>query len=588
MTEPVIDHMQEIVKLREKQQLSLGLLVERQAEARANAPMLIFEGQTISYSDFNGQANRYANFLASRGVKKGDVVALLMENRPEYLMAAVGISKLGAVVSLINNGVRKDVLAHALSICDASHLIIGQELLAAYSEIADQVKMKAPAVVYLETEAASTNCPVEIIHLNPLLEVMSDDNPATTPEVSSEDIAVYIYTSGTTGYPKATAVLQKRWIILGHLMAMLGQMDESKTQYMCLPLYHNSGFDIGFSGLVVTGSCMVLRRKFSTSNFWKEVRTYNCTHFAYVGELCRYIYNQPSQPDDLDNPLEFVMGNGMRGDIMQPFKDRFGVRTIVEVYGATEGVGSFINFEAIPGMCGNLSLGPQRQGEIARYDLDNDKLVTDKNGFAQRVAVGETGLLLCEINDLNRFAGYVNNPEATEDKIMRNVFQHGDKYFNSGDLVQLHERDYFSFVDRLGDTFRWKSENVSTNQVADTLIGFGGIEDANVFGVKVPGHEGRCGMVALKLLENVEFDPAGFAAYVQEQLPSFARPYFVRLRQELDITNSFKRVKNHLQKEGYNLALISDPLYFLDAETDSYIPLNQEICAAIDSGQIKL
>ncbi|MGE5380424.1 MAG: long-chain-acyl-CoA synthetase [Methylocystaceae bacterium] len=585
-----IDHLQEVIKLREKQPLSIGLLVEQQAAARESAPMLIFEGRTVTYGEFNRQANRYAHLLASRGVKKGDVVALLMDNRPEYLIAACGISKLGAVASLINNGVRKDVLAHALSICNASYLIIGQELLAAYAEISDQVKMKAPAEIYLQAETAigKVSHPARIIYLNPLLETMSDTNPAATAEVNSEDVAVYIYTSGTTGYPKATAVLQKRWLILGHLMAMLGQMDETKVQYMCLPLYHNSGFDIAFAGLIVTGSCMVLRRKFSASNFWKEVRTYNCTHFVYVGELCRYIYNQPPQPDDHDNPLEYVSGNGMRGDIMLPFKERFGVKNLIEVYGATEGVGSFINFETIPGMCGNLSLGPQRQGEIVRYDFVNDEILRDAAGFAQKAEAGETGLLLCEINDLNRFAGYVNNPEATGAKIMHNIFREGDQYFNSGDLVQLHEHDYFSFVDRLGDTFRWKSENVSTNQVADTLIKFGGIEDANVFGVQVPGYEGRCGMVALKLLEGAEFEPQRFAAYVEEHLPAYARPCFVRLRQELDITNSFKRVKSQLQKQGYNLSLVNDPLYFLDAETNSYIPLNQEICAAIDQGEIKL
>jgi acyl-CoA synthetase (AMP-forming)/AMP-acid ligase II len=281
------------------------------------------------------------------------------------------------------------------------------------------------------------------------------------------------------------------------------------------------------------------------------------------------------------------MGNGMRGDIMVPLKQRFGVKRIVEVYGATEGVGSFINFEEIPGVCGNLSLGPMRQGEIAKYDLEEDELVRDENGYAVKVEVGETGLLLCEINQLNKFAGYVNNPAATEEKLLHDVFGPVDTYFDSGDLVQLHDKDYFSFVDRLGDTFRWKSENVSTNQVADVLMDFGGFEDANVFGVKVPGTEGRCGMVAFKLLDGAVFDPKGLAAFVMEHLPSYARPYFVRLRQELDVTNSFKRVKKHLQADGFDPAVITDALFFLHPQENEYVPLTPELYRAIAEQSMK-
>ncbi len=584
----VPNYLENIMQLRQTQvNMSLGSEIERQAATRPNHPMLIFEERTISYGEFNRQANQYAHYFAAQGFKKGEVVALLMENRPEFLMAATGLSKLGIIVSLINNGVRKEVLAHALSICDARALILGHELLSAYQEIANQVKLLDPATVYVETEGLELSLPGNLVHLNPLLASAGDANPTTTNLITSDDIIVYIYTSGTTGFPKATAVAQRRWLVLANLFGLYGSMTPETVQYMVLPLYHNSGFDIGFSCLVVSGSTMLLRRKFSARAFWDEVRKYNISMFIYVGELCRYIYNQPERPDDGDNPLHMVAGNGMRGDLMVPFKKRFNVEILYEIYGATEGVGSFLNMEQIPGMCGSLNLAGMRQGEVVRYDFIEDHIETDANGWAVKCQPGETGLLLCEINELNQFAGYVNNPTATQEKIRHNVFQEGDKYFDSGDLVMMHENDYISFVDRLGDTYRWKSENVSTNQVSDVVDKFGQMEDANVYGVQVPGMEGRCGMVAIKLLEGQTIDWDKFTAYINEKLPPFARPYFVRLRDEIDATNSFKQLKQQLQKEGFNPDAVKDPLYFLDPRLDKYIPLTPEIYQDIVDHKIR-
>ncbi|MFY9324801.1 MAG: AMP-binding protein, partial [Syntrophomonadaceae bacterium] len=408
-----------------------------------------------------------------------------------------------------------------------------------------------------------------------------------TGTVTSDDVIVYIYTSGTTGFPKACAVTQKRWLILGNLFKIFGEMTPETVQYMVLPLYHNSGFDIGYSATIISGATMVLRRKFSARNFWKDVRKHNVSFFIYVGELCRYIYNQPPQPDDADNPLRFVVGNGMRGDLMEPFRKRFGIEVLKEIYGATEGVGSFVNLEEIPGMCGNLNMLGRRQGEIVKCDLETGELIRDENGYAIKCEVGETGLLLCEINELNVFAGYVNNPQATEEKTLRNVFKEGDCYFDSGDLVCLAENDYFSFLDRLGDTFRWKSENVSTTQVSNVVNRYGQMEDVNVYGVQIPGMEGRCGMAAIKLLGGEVIDWAKLGAYVCEQLPSYARPYFIRLRDTIDATNSFKQVKTQLQKEGFDPSVIKDPLYFLHPEKNVYVELTSELYEQIINHTIK-
>ncbi len=576
-----------ISSLAQTQVMSLGSELEHQAVALKDSPALIFEDRVITFSELNAQANRYANYFNTLGLKKGDVIALLMENRPEYLIAATGLSKLGVIVSLINNGVRKEVLAHALNICDARMLIVGHELLEPFLEIRDQVHLKEPAKIFAENEGQEIQLPEGIIDLKPRLQAASDQNPSTTGNVTSDDVIVYIYTSGTTGFPKACAVTQKRWLVLGNLFTIFGQLDEKSTQYMVLPLYHNSGFDIGYSVTIVSGAAMALRRKFSARNFWNDIRKYNVNIFVYVGELCRYIYNQPEQPDDGDNPLKMIAGNGMRGDLMEPLRKRFNLETIYEIYGATEGVGSFVNLEQIPGMCGNLDLLGRRQGEVIKCDVNTGEILRDENGYAVKCEIGETGLLICEINELNVFGGYVNNPEATKEKTLRNVLKEGDCYFDSGDLVCLGEKDYFSFVDRLGDTFRWKSENVSTNQVSNEVNRYGQMEDVNVYGVQVPGMEGRCGMAAIKLLDGEVMDWTKLGAYVAGKLPSYARPHFIRVRDTIDATNSFKQLKSQLQKEGFDPSVVKDPLYFLDPDQCVYVELTPELYARIIDHTIK-
>lgn len=267
----------------------------------------------------------------------------------------------------------------------------------------------------------------------------------------------------------------------------------------------------------------------------------------------------------------------MRGEYWNQFKERFAIKKIVEVYGATEGVARIINLKQVPGMMGTLTVIGIRIGEVVQYDVENERIIKGEDGKPLKCKPGETGLLICEINFRAAFAGYVNNPEATEAKILRNVFNEGDQYFNTGDLVKLHEGDFVSFVDRLGDTFRWKGENVATNEVADILNQFGQIEDSNVYGVEVKGAEGRCGMVALKLLEGEQIDWHAFAQYIIKNLPIYARPYFVRIREEIDATNSFKQIKTNLQNEGFNPDIVKDQLFFLDPRKNTYVPLTKDI-----------
>ncbi len=575
------------LSLNKPHNISLGGELEKQAGKRPQQPAILFEDRVISYQEFNEKANRYANLFRQRGFKKGDVVALLMENRPEYLIIIAGLAKLGIIISLINTGVRGQVLAHVANICNAQAIIIGNELLAAFEEIASEVKLEEPAYIFVEDDDRQINTNLDVEDLTPLLKEQSTANPDTTKSITTDDTLFYIYTSGTTGFPKATASKHQNWFVLGYGSGGLGlEMIPGDVLYNVLPLYHNSGANIAFACFLVHGSTFALRRKFSARNFWADIKKYGASHFIYIGELCRYLNNQPPNPDDKDNPLQYILGNGMRGEYWMQFKERFGIKKIVEVYGATEGVARIINLKQVPGMMGNLSVISIRIGEVVQYDVENEEILKGADGKPIFCKTGETGLLICYINPRAPFAGYVNNPTATEAKILRNVFKEGDTFFDTGDLVKLHEKDFVSFVDRLGDTFRWKGENVATNEVADILNQFGHIEDSNVYGVTVEGMEGRCGMVALKPLEGGEIDWNEFAKYVIKNLPVYARPYFVRIRAEVDATNSFKQIKIALQKEGFDPTIIKDPMFFLDPRQETYVPMTAELYEEIINHKI--
>lgn len=576
-----------IASLKDKQYRSLGTEMERQAREQPDKAAVIFEEQEITFGELNARANRYASYFSSLGFRKGDVVALLMENRPEFLIASCGLSKLGVIVSLINNSLAGRALAHAFNICEARAVIVGGEHLNEVMKVKNDIVLRFPAMFFVETEGHRMEIPTGFGDIRAILEGIDEENPPTTGEICTEDIICYIYTSGTTGLPKACAITHKRWLLLGALSIQFGRLDRDSFFYLPLPLYHNTGFDVAYSGLVFNGCTMVLRRHFSATAFWDDIRRYNCCTMLYVGEMCRYVYNQPGRNDDADNPLRCMVGNGMRGDLIVPFQKRFGVEYIVETWGSTEGVGLMLNIDGIPGIIGNLTINGFRQGEIIKWDFENECIIRDENDRAIKCNPGETGLLICEINDRNPFAGYVNNPSATEAKILCDLLTDGDRYFDSGDLVQLHDNDNFSFVDRLGDNYRWKSENVSTNLVSSAIDGFGHIEDANVYGVEVPGTEGRCGMAALKLLDGHTIDWDEFSAYIIDKLPAYARPYFIRLRPVIDANNSCKQMKKHLQQEGFDPRIISDPLYFLHPEFNRYVPLTMEIHESIILQKLK-
>ncbi len=579
-----------LLTLSEKKPGSVGLLLEKQTKKHPNKNLILFEDKALTYREVNEASNRYANLLLSRGFKKGDTIALIMDNRPEYLIIHMGLAKIGVISALINSNLKGPPLLHAINIAKAKGAILGHELVKYYEKIRAEVKLTGQGNVFVEKEGKKSDTPDYLEDLEPLLNTASNQNPIVDPPINITDVFEYIYTSGTTGFPKATVIRQKKWLQLAYGGGGICLETISKdVLYCCLPLYHTNGINIAWATSIVFGATLALRRKFSASEFWHDIRKFHATRFIYVGELCRYLNNQPKKPSDGDNPLEVMLGNGMRADYWVDFQERFKIERIVEAYGATEGVGGLVNTKGIPGMIGQLRVKAigKKVGEVARYNVEEEKFIRGKDGFVEKCQPGERGMFLAEINKMNPFSGYHENRPATDEKIMKNVFKPGDKYFISGDLMELHEKDYVSFVDRLGDTFKWKGEVVSTNEVSDMVNGFGNIEDCNIYGVAVKGAEGRVGMAALTLLPGKNIDWDKFSDYITETIPVYARPYFIRSCDKRSTTSTFKLIKTKLQKEGFNPEIIQDPLYFLHPQRKTYVPLTQDLYEEIQAGNIK-
>jgi len=566
----------------------IGAMVERNAQRFAERPAIVFEGRTLTWREFNGLANRYAAAFREAGLRRGDTASVFMENRVEFLATVIGLNKLGVTAGLINTNLRGRPLMHCVTVTESKRCIVGAELAEALAEVKHDLPLREGSdylcVPDRNTEPAG-NWALDLHELAPA------EDPGNPPETATNvlgDNAFYIFTSGTTGLPKAAVLSNRRYMSSGTLAHKAGLKCTAKDRiYICLPLYHGTGLMIGMGAAFSSGASVFLRRKFSASNFLREVREQGATCFIYIGELCRYLVSTPAKPDDHRNPLTRVMGNGLRPDVWPEFKQRFGIKRIAEFYGASEGNVAFANLLNKDCTVGMTSV----RHALVRYDVDADEIVRDGAGRCQLVSPGEPGLLLGHISPDAVFEGYTN-AEATERKIVRNAFEEGDAWFNSGDLMRQIDAGFtlgfphYQFVDRVGDTFRWKSENVSTNEVGEIINGFDQVRFSNVYGVAVPGADGRAGMAALTLEDGVDgLDLDAFSAYVGRELPSYARPLFLRVEQEIDVTGTFKMVKGKLRDEGFDPDLVTDPLYVLKPGSSVYEPLDRDYAALIARGE---
>ena len=567
---------------------SLAHTFKKTVEKFGNRNFIYFENQTLTYSEVDQAANIFAKKLIDDGVVHGDKVVLFMENRPEYITSILALNKIGAIGVLINTSLTGKPLIHCINSSDSKKCIVGAELALSLEEVLSEINIKDKTDIYWISDGDTFKCPDWSLDIKDFINDSENIDIEISSKVTAKDTAFYIFTSGTTGVPKA-ALFPNSKIIAASVNIVKGgyRLNEKDCMYNCLPLYHSTGLMLGLCACIEAGSATFIRRKFSASAFWKEANKYNTTAFVYVGELCRYLSFQEPIEEEKNNPISKMVGNGLRPDLWDCFRNRFGVERIIEIYGASEGNALFMNLlnkDQTIGMT-NAKVG------IFEYDVAEDTLVKDTDGRYVEVDEHQPGLLLVEIGPNAVYNGYTDK-KASEAKVIQNVLVEGDRWFNTGDLVKTMDvgfslgRIHYQFVDRVGDTFRWKSENVSTNEVAEILNSYHEVNMANVYGVKVANSEGRAGMVAFNC--NIEkFDWLSFSDFVSKKLPSYAQPVFVRIIDELETTGTFKLKKNDLREEAFHLDKVNGDLVFVKKPgKNSYERLDNDFYQSIKSGDV--
>ncbi len=557
---------------------SIGLAFQQQATKHPERIFIRFEGRDISYGDANARVNQYAAVLAERGVTTGSVVGVLSTNRPETLLVALAIVKLGAVAGLMNHNQRGSVLEHSFGLLDAAAIVVGAECADALDTVDET---PAPTILGLPEGGRAAE---GLEDLDALANRASTTDPASVEGVVAESTAFYVFTSGTTGMPKASKMSHMRWLKAGATLGDVNvRLKPADTLYCCLPLYHNNAVTVSLASVVTAGATIAIGRKFSVSRFWDQIRENDATAFCYIGELCRFLLNQPPSPKDTDHRLRVIVGNGLRPEIWDDFQQRFRIPRIGEFYGASEGNLVFFNAFNLKRTAGVCPL----PFAVLAVDPATELPLRGEDGFARRVAPGEVGMLVNKITSRAPFDGYTD-PKATESKILRDLLKTGDQWFNTGDLVLNQGFKHIAFADRLGDTFRWKGENVATTEVEAALLRHPAVEDAVAFGVEIPDTDGRAGMVALKLRADAEFDGQDVAQHVLDTLPSYAVPLFVRLIDEVEQTSTFKSRKVELRNEAYSTDEVSDPLFVLGGRDEGYVPHYEAYARDVASSAVRV
>jgi len=563
---------------------TMGLVCRDQAEKIPDRIALRFEDEEVSFGAFNAGVNRFANLLRRRGVGRGDVVNVMMENSPAMLMAQGACAKLGAIGALINTHLEGEALAHVHRASGARIAVIDRACTGSVLRVLDQVDDLA---VYGDATTGATHA--RLRSLPEELAAASEREPDTA-EVSIGDVFLYVYTSGTTGFPKPAIVRHLRFTAGGHSLAILLGETEDDCAYAPTPLYHGYANFVGFAPAFHKGACFASRRRFSAREFLADVRRHDATVFCYVGELCRYLMRTPASPRDRDHRIRLATGSGLRPDIWAAFQERFGIGHIIDSYGQTEGNISLQNRRGRVGSCGRAQPFTHHLLKLVRYDHDRGEPVRGDDGFLVECRVGETGELLGKIDPRSTMAfdGYANARD-NEKKLLRGCFEPGDVYLRTGDLLRCDYESYYYFVDRIGDTFRWKGENVATMEVEHLLNRAPGVHESAVYGVRVPGADGRAGMALLVPEPTKAFDPAAFLAHVTAALPGYARPLFVRVSDHVDVTGNFKIRKTRFQSEGFDPAAVGDDaLWFRDDAAGRFVPLDRVLYEEIARGGRRL
>lgn len=566
----------------------LGLAFEKAVQRNPEGIALRFEDQSFSYTELNGWANQIAHYYLSLGAKKGDVVALMVENRPEMVASVIGLAKLGVTIALLNTSQVGKVLAHSINLVKPIAIIVGEECHAAVAEIRDELNIAADRFHWFADQPTQQNpgqAPEGFINLAEVIDTFPKFNPSTTHNVQGKDGLFYIYTSGTTGLPKAVIFTNSRWTLAygtyGHVLN-LGTED---VMYCTLPLYHATGMVVCWCGVIAGAGTFAIRRKFSTSSFWKDVQKFDASAIGYVGELCRYLMDAPSSELEKGHRVKKMIGNGMRPNIWDKFKNRFGIEEVLELYASSEGN---VGFSNVFNFDNTVGFSPTPYA-IVEFDKDKNEPVRDAKGHCKRVKKGTTGLLIGKITRRSPFDGYTD-PEKNKSVIMKDVFCKGDAYFNTGDLVRDIGFRHAQFVDRLGDTFRWKGENVSTTEVENMLTEYDKIVEAVVYGVEIPNTNGRAGMAAITLKPEAELNDTDLKEMLscfKKCLPAYSVPVFLRIQQQVETTGTFKYQKNKLKEQAFDPSKTDERLLVCLPGADAYCDVTAEVFTNIQAYQYR-
>jgi fatty-acyl-CoA synthase len=569
---------------------TLASVVHAAAATCGDRPALIGIDGHLSYGALSARTNQIARWALDEGLRPGSVIGLLMTNQPEFVAIWLGLSQVGCVVALLNHNLAPDALAHCIRIAGATRVIVGGALLDVAARSNRLVPTDVQWWVHGEAAAGFADFAGSVAEYHgTALSAAEQRAPA------SRDSALLIFTSGTTGLPKAALVTHARVMEWSDWFAGMMDAQSNDRLYDCLPMYHSVGGVVAVGAMLVAGGAVVIRDRFSARRFWDDITDQRCTIVQYIGELCRYLLQSPSHPREASHGLRLCCGNGLRGDVWEAFQKRFAVPRILEFYAATEGSVSLYNCEGKPGAIGRVPgvLAHRFPVTLLRCDPLTGEPLRDAQGRGLRCEIGEAGEAIGQIGGPNappdraardQFDGYTD-PDASARKILHDVFTPGDRWFRTGDLMRRDAAGYFYFVDRLGDTFRWKGENVSTADVAATINRCDGVIDAVVFGVAIPGVEGKAGMAALAV--DARFNLPALRDHVRAHLPLYARPLFVRLCQTIAVTGTFKLKKSDLADQGYAISE-SDPVWFDDRAADAYIPCDVKILDKLADRSLRL
>lgn len=556
----------------------LGIAFEKAVKRNPDGAALLFEDERYTYQELNEWANQIAHYYLSLGARKGDVIAVMLENRSELLATVIALAKIGVTIALVNTSQTGKVLSHSINLVKPIALIFGDEVHHCIDEIRADLNINEDRFHWFADQATRQDvgtAPHGYINLAEQIDHFPKFNPPTTHTVQGKDGLFYIYTSGTTGLPKAVIFTHSRWTLAYGTYGHVLDLNPDDVMYVTLPLYHATGIVVCWCGVIAGSATLALRRKYSTSAFWKDVQKFNASAIGYVGELCRYLMDAPATELDRSHRVTKMIGNGMRPNIWDKFKQRFGVDEILELYASSEGN---VGFSNIFNFDNTVGFSPTPYAVIA-FDKEKNEPIRDKDGFCQKVKTGEVGLLVGKITRRSPFDGYTD-PEKNKAVILKNVLKKGDAYFNTGDLVRDIGFRHAQFVDRLGDTFRWKGENVSTTEVENMLCEHDKIVEAVVYGVEIPHTNGRAGMAAITLADHAELndqDLSHMASTFKKCLPAYAVPVFLRVQETVETTGTFKYQKNKLKEQAFDPSKTEERLLVLLPGESAYCDVTKDI-----------